>query len=315
MNLIIPKITIVILNWNGRQDTLECLESVQKIDYQNFETIVVDNGSQDDSVKTIREKFPQVMTIENGANLGFSAGNNVGIQYALSQGTDYVFLLNNDTVVDPQMLSELIDASTKYPEAGILGSKIYRYDKPETIWYAGTSWRTDTAKFLHIGYGKVDSQTDEAEVKETDYVCGCAFLIKTEVVEKVGMLDPKYFLLWEEADLCYRARKAGYKTLVVPKSQLRHKCSASFIGGHKAPHYQYFWWRNRFLWVEKNLSFAETTKVYPVIVKQIVKEVINYLKSQTNTQEKLTAKAALQGFRDYLLRKFGDCPASMRSQN
>lgn len=313
MNSIKPKVIIIILNWNGKQDTLECLSSVEKIEYENFDTIVVDNGSQDGSVAAIQKKFPQVTIIENRANLGFAEGNNVGIEYALSQGSDYIFLLNNDTIVDSQVLSELIDASDRYPDAGILGSKIYQYYQPEKIWYAGTEWKANVAEFSHIGWGQIDNDLDWAEIKETEYVCGCAFLIKTEVVKKVGMLEPKYFLTWEETDLCYRAKKAGYRSIFVPNSKLWHKVSASF-GGNKAPHYQYFWWRNRLLWIERNFGFAQAAKLYPVIFYQIARQVRRYFHPHTSSQEKLKIKAALQGVKDYLMRKFGGCPSWVHSQ-
>lgn len=313
MNHTAAKIIILILNWNGRQDTLECLESVQHIDYPNYQVVVVDNGSIDDSVIAIKEKFSHIHIIENKANLGFAAGNNVGIEYAIKQNADYIFLLNNDTTVDSQLLREFIEASEKQPDTGILGAQIYIYKDPQKIWYAGAKWLPEQAKFIHLGIGEVDSGKDWQEVRETEYICGCALLIKTEVIKKIGVLDSRYFLMWEETDWCYRARQARYHCLVVPKAKVWHKISASFSGGDKAPHYQYFWWRNRFLWIEKNISFPASLKLYWVILKEIRRQLRRYLNSSTTQQERLRIKAAWQGINDYIFRRFGDCPDWVRS--
>lgn len=313
MNNKVAKIIILILNWNGKEDTIECLESIQHIDYPNYQIVVIDNGSTDGSVIAIREKFSLVHIIENKANLGFAAGNNVGIEYAVSEGANYVLLLNNDTIVDSQLLREFINASEKHPEAGILGAQIYIYKYPQKIWYAGVKWLPEQAKFIHLGSGKIDAEGDWQEIRETEYICGCALLIKTEVIRKIGVLDPRYFLMWEETDWCYRARQAGYRCLVVPDSKVWHKISASFSGGDKAPHYQYFWWRNRFLWIEKSISFPTSLRLYWVILKEIRRQVHRYLNPSTTQQERLRIKAAWQGINDYIFRRFGDCPDWVRS--
>lgn len=314
MNSTASKIIILILNWNGKQDTLDCLESVQKIDYDNYQIVVIDNGSTDGSVSAIRDKFSEIHIVENKANLGFAGGNNAGIGYAIKQNADYIFLLNNDTTVDSQLLRELIKASEKHPDAGILGSQIYIYKHPQKIWYSGAKWLPEQAQFIHLGSGEVDRGEDGQEVRETAYICGCALLIKTEVIKKIGVLDSRYFLMWEETDWCYRARKVGYRCLVVPKAKVWHKISASFSGGDKAPHYQYFWWRNRFLWIEKNISFPASLKLYWVILKQIRRQLRCYLSDSTTQQERLKIKAAWQGINDYIFRRFGDCPDWVRSK-
>ena len=310
----VPKIYIIILNWNGKKDTLECLESVQQINYPNYQVVVADNGSVDGSVSAIQEKFSDVHIIENQENLGFAGGNNVGIEYAVAEGADYVFLLNNDTTVDTQLLWAFIEATEKYQEAGIFGAKIYMYKSPEKIWYAGAKWLPEQAKFIHLGQGEFDSKIKWQQIKETEYICGCAFFIKTEVIKEIGVLDSRYFLTWEETDWCYRARKAGYQCMVVPNAKVWHKISASFSGGQQAPHAQYFWWRNRLLWIENNLSFSVSLKSYWVILKQIRRQVRCYFNPNTTEQERLTIKAAWQGVVDYLLRRFGNCPPWVRGE-
>ena len=313
MNKVTPQIFITILNWNGKKDTIECLESVQKIDYPNYKILVVDNGSIDDSVIFIKENFPEVIVIENGANLGFAAGNNVGIDYALSQGADYILLLNNDTVVDSQMLWAFMDATEQYPGAGILGSKIYFYGETQKIWFAGGEWLPNQARFIHTGYGKIDNGKDWEKIQPTDYICGCALLVKAEVVKKIGMLEPKYFLIWEETDWCYRAKRAGYKCLFIPESKVWHKISSSFNGGDKAALYQYFWWRNRLLWVEKNIYFLEAISIYLVIFIDVLRQLRKYFHPETTNQERFIYQATLQGVKDYFFRQFGNCPEWVRS--
>ncbi|HET6516311.1 MAG TPA: glycosyltransferase family 2 protein, partial [Thermodesulfovibrionales bacterium] len=132
-----PKIAIIVINWNGRDDTLECLASVRQVDYPHFEVIVVDNGSSDNSVEAIRNAFPEVTVIETRENLGFAGGNNVGMRHALKNRSEYIFLLNNDTVVDSQILKSFIRSSRLLPRDAILSAKIYYYSNPDKIWYAG----------------------------------------------------------------------------------------------------------------------------------------------------------------------------------
>src|SRR5436309_4726879 len=148
-----PKVHIIILNWNGRADTLECLASVQRINFPDFETVVVDNGSTDGSEEAIRAAFPDITFIQTGENLGFAEGNNVGIRHAIECGADYVFVLNNDTTVDPNILAALVAEAEKNPNAAILGPKIYFYDRSDVINSAGGSINYETLERGHIGFG------------------------------------------------------------------------------------------------------------------------------------------------------------------
>jgi GT2 family glycosyltransferase len=309
-----PKILIIILNWNGKEDTLECLESTIKIDYDNYEIVVVDNGSTDDSVKSIREKYPQLKLIENKANLGYAEGNNVGIRYALSENADYILLLNNDTIVDKNLLTNFIEASQAYPQAGILGAKIYYFNTPDKIWFAGGTWKIDKADSQHIGVNQIEDNVSWNDIKEIDYACGCALLIKAEVVQKIGLLDSRFFLLWEEVDWCYRSKKLGYQCLIVPSAIVWHKISASFVGGQGKSMQQYFMERNRLLCMEKHLPFNQILSVYKrVILPQIYENLRGYLSPNSNSHKKARCKVSLEAFRDYIQRRFGNCPSWIRS--
>ncbi len=263
-----PKVTIVIINWNGWEDTIECLESLYRIDYPNYEIIIVDNHSHDDSVKKIKDysKGKELIIIENEENYGFAGGNNIGIQYALKNfKPKYILLLNNDTIVDEDFLEELINAGEKDTQIGILGPKIYYYDKPDVIWSAGCKISWKFARGIQIGSDEVDKgQYDDQ--KEVEYVSGSAFLIKTDVIDVIGLMDRKYFLYFEESDWTLRANQAGYKSLYVPTAKIWHKVSRSG-GGISKPTGLYYITRNRWIFMKK---WAKKSDYWIFMVYQVL---------------------------------------------
>jgi GT2 family glycosyltransferase len=241
---------IIILNWNQEKDTSDCLSSLAKIDYPNYEVILVDNGSTDGSPDRIKAKFPEITLIKNGVNLGFAEGNNVGIRHLLSKPFDYALLLNNDTVVEPNFLSGLVNAAEREKEAGILGPKIYYFDDPNKFWFAGGFISRLTGRPYHRGLNRIDSgQYDD--IAEVDFITGCAMLIRRDVLEKLKGLDPDYFNSYEDADFSLRARALGYKLLYVPGSRIKHKF-AQAMGGKFSPFYIYYRVRNSLIFLRKN---------------------------------------------------------------
>lgn len=219
-------VSIIIVNWNGWRDTVECIASTRQLDYPNFEVIVVDNASTDDSVGRIREHCPEVRIIEAGENLGFAGGNNVGIRAALKAGAHYVWPLNNDTVVEARALSQLVEAHAAHPNAGALGSKILFFDRPKTVWFAGGFISKTWGWTQHRGESETDSE-ENLSPSPVDYVSGASMLVPSLVLEKVGLMREEYFLYWEEVDWCTRIRKAGFDVLYVPASRIWHKVGAS----------------------------------------------------------------------------------------
>jgi GT2 family glycosyltransferase len=314
---------LIILNWNGKKDTLACLASLKNVSYKNLSLIVVDNGSNDDSVEAIKNEFPEVLILETGQNLGFAEGNNVGIRHALAHGAEAVCLLNNDTVVDPEFISAFVKAAATSSKIGILGAKIYLYESQRQMDHLGGMWNPRKASFDLVGNRAVDDGVSWETMKPIDYVCGAALFIKREVLESVGLLEPKFFLIWEESDLCFRARRFGFEVMTCPSSKIWHKVSASFVGGK--PHSTYFWWRNRLLWIARNCTKKEKWKIYLTIlfpeifhlwklywIKLLELSVLKRYpkKPFLAKQEKLLKyKAALQGIQDYRKKRFGNGPA------
>ena len=285
-NSALPKVAVIILNWNGWKNTVECLESIDQNDYPKYEIILVDNGSIDGSVQKIWEyregkirveskffrydksdkplkiikppvKLPsnfnkELVLVENSVNIGFAKGVNLALQLAIRQQAEYVLLLNNDIVVDPHFLSEMVNQAEKIDQFGIGGPTIYYYDRPVTIDFAGeniTLWRVK---------GK-ENRRKLANPVQVDKIEGSCMLIKVAVLDTVGLLYPKYWAYWEETDLCFRAKKAGFKIVYIPEAKIWHKVASS-IGGEGNLKRQYYLNRNRILFAKRNLSPSDQAK-------------------------------------------------------
>jgi GT2 family glycosyltransferase len=323
MSLTLPKIAIIILNWNGLKDTIACIDSVSAIDYPHFEIILVDNGSTDGSVSVIRDRFPHVHCIALERNLGFAAGNNVGIEYALKSGFDLILLLNNDTVVAPDLLHRFVDGFASEPQAGILGARIYLFSAKDTLDHLGGMWIKKEAKMHLIGFREKDPTPLPSALIPLDYVCGACMIIKRSVFESIGMLEPRYFLYWEENDFCLRAKRAGFLCFSSPEARIWHKVSASIVGGR--PHATYFIWRGRLLWIERHYSSLEKRGIYcrvifPAFFKLVKFQLLKRMQlcllrlfrphADFSAREKKLRdySAALAGIRDYVLKRFDQGP-------
>jgi len=243
-------VCVVLVNWNGWRDTLQCLESCERLAYPHFEVIVVDNGSTDDSVARLRSRFPDLRLIETGANLGFAGGNNAGMYAALGMGAAYVWLLNNDTVIDPASLGALVDAVRADATVGLAASKIYYQDKPDTLWYAGGYLSPLWGWSRHRGADEPDEgQYDALTVVE--FATGCSLLARAGAVTSIGPMDESYFLYWEDIDWSARARRAGWRVVYVPGSRVWHKLGGSKPGGGRHMRWRYEG-RNRLLFYRRH---------------------------------------------------------------
>lgn len=225
-----PLVYIILVTWNRKDDTLECLRSLKKISYPRYRILVVDNASADGTQEAVRSEFPDVEYIYNQRNLRYGGGNNVGIRHALDCGAEYLLLLNNDTTVASDFLTQLVDAAEKNPIVGMAGPKIYFYDQPNRIWYAGGKISWWQGWLSHRGIREIDTGQYNRE-EPTDFITGCCILARKNVIENIGLLDESYFIYGEDVDWCLRARNAGFTLLYVPNANVWHKLSVS-TGGH-----------------------------------------------------------------------------------
>lgn len=260
-----PTVSIIILNWNGLEDTVECLESLKKITYPDYKVVVVDNGSEGDDARLLREKFGDyIHIIENDRNYGFAEGANIGMRYALANlGPDYFLLLNNDTVVDPDFVGELIEVALTDKKIGILGPKIYYYDDPEKVWFAGGNINYWLGRLWHRGIGRIDSR-HFGVIADVDFISGCCMLISRDMLSSVGLLDSAFFFGTEDYDISIRAARSGFRVLYVPGAKIWHKIGRSTgrTGRRPTPFVAYYVVRNHFILMEKHwskLQFATST--------------------------------------------------------
>lgn len=255
------KVAIIILNWNGGSVTLDCLNSISKITYPNFRVFLVDNGSVDGSIEMLKKQVEpsSIRFIELKENHGFTGGNNIGIKIAQREyDPDYFLLLNNDTVVDARFLTELVYPFEFDNQIGITVPKIFFYDKPATLYYAGGYLNKFSGLGSHCGWKKEDAPEFNIS-KEITFANGCSMLIKKEVIEKVGMLDDIYFAISEDTDYSSRVLAQGFKMRYVPSSFLWHKegyVSKKNIGNWFR---MYLTTRNLILFQSRNASFGVKT--------------------------------------------------------
>ena len=274
-----PKVFIIILNYNGKDFIKRNLLSVFGIAYPNFKVVLVDNDSADGSLEIAMGEFSKAIIIRNSANLGFSAGNNVGIRYALERGADYVMLLNVDTVVEKNILSDLVWPMEEDQKIGI-ASPLIREGNSPNIWFSGGK----------ISWLKMKTAHERKERQEnyfgSDYISGCAMVVRSEVFKGVGPLDEDYFLYWEDADFSVRARRAGYKLMVNPASRIRH-----FESSERKKDSKLYWMVfSGLLFFRKNSPFWMRPWIFAYILARKLKNKID-LKLERKIDAKIVSKA------------------------
>lgn len=243
-----PFVVTVILNTNRRDDTLECLASLKQSTYKNQHIIVLDNHSSDGSVEAIRASFPAVQVIELAENRGYAGNNNVGIQAALDQHADWIFVLNEDTCLAPDCFEQLVKLGESDPQIGMVGPMVYHHDEPDMIQSAGgfmnRNWEAG-----HIGKDEKD-QGQFSIPRPVEWLTGCSILVRRAVIEQVGALDERFFIYFEETEWCVRARSGGWRLIHVPQAKLWHK---GVQRDYKPkPAFTYYCTRNRFFMLAKH---------------------------------------------------------------
>jgi len=221
-----PLSCIVVLNWNGADDTLACLESLAGMMSASCRVLVVDNGSTDRSVERIREAFPDIELLLLPSNIGYAGGNNSGFRRVLELGAEFVIFLNNDTLVDAGFCAPLLETLQRNPTAGIAVPKIFYLDRPDTLWYAGGVVTLSTGLIRHVGLRKKDApQFNRPAI--TGYATGCCFAMRCRDFEEAGGFDEGFRMYAEDVDLSLRIRSRGMTVNYVPSSRVWHKVSAS----------------------------------------------------------------------------------------
>ena len=221
-----PLVYILLLNWNGWQDTLDCLKSLHTLSYPNYQLVVVDNASTDDSEEHIRAAEPGICILQAEANLGFAGGNNIGIRHALASGAEYVWLLNNDTIVDSGALSALVSRAQLDASIGFVGSKILYAHQPHLVWFAGGKVMPHNGAAGHEP-AEVPDNDNLPPPQITAYVTACSVLARREVIEEIGGLPEQYFLYYEDVDWQFVGRRHDWVSFDEPKSVVWHKVSAT----------------------------------------------------------------------------------------
>jgi GT2 family glycosyltransferase len=289
---------ILILNWNRREDTLACLESVSKINYPDLKVCVIDNGSTDGSIEAVQEQYPNFEQLLLRENKGYAEGNNCGAVHALAQGVDYLYILNNDTVVDPQSVQILVSAAEADEKIGAVGPLMYYFSEPDRIWSAGGAmdWKKGTC--LNIGLNEIDRKQFSNQ-RLVDYIAGTALMVKRSVWEKVGPFDKRFFMYWEETDWCSRARAAGYDLVIVPQAKIWHKISPTQQAA--SPFIIYYMVRNNLLMLSKSRPGLAFLLPWFFVMKGVLVTAFRYLTSG----KKALGKAYLNGAWDFYMGRFG----------
>jgi hypothetical protein len=246
-----PSVAVVLLNWNGLSDTLECLESLSQCSYAPLSLYVIDNGSREKIGGVIRERFPRVRLIENAKNLGFAEGNNQGIREAMQEGYDYILVLNNDTIVDQDFLEPLISRMEKDPSLGAVSPLILYASPPNFIWFAGGEPLFFGLHARRFYFRKNVEKYPHKTPYNVGILSGCCMLVSRKVWEQLGLFDPLYFSYWEDTDFCHRLREAGLKMAIVPQSRIWHKVSSS-MGGMNNPVSLYLMGRGGVIYLRKH---------------------------------------------------------------
>ncbi len=301
---------IIIVNYNGFEDTMDCISSLGNLRYENKKIYVVDNNSPDKSGKLLKNTINSIKNLEIEfiqleQNIGFAGGNNIAIKQAINEGFDCVWLLNNDTVVDDVSLDTLVDTMEDNDKVGIVGSKIYFFGSNK-IWFAGGNVNIFGIS-SHRGYCEDDSKGMLYRNTEvTGYITGCSLLIKSEVIQEVGYLDEQFFLYYEDTEFNLRAKKKGWSILFEPKSLVWHKVSASTKSEFHdhAPVLDYYDIRNHIIFINKTYSHIGKLLPYLGVVYKFIKKHIRLIvRSESRKKEKI--KCVYRGLNDGLVNKSG----------
>ena len=296
MNCQEPLIYIVVLNWNGISDTLDCLRSIYSSTHTNFQVLVIDNNSINDELSIIKQQFPEVISIQSQKNLGFTGGCNLGIQYALHQSAQYIWLLNNDAIVFPNTLASLVAKMQKDPKIGMVTPVVE--SENYTYWGTYLDIKTQTRR----NFSSIED-LNLAEEASPQNIClwGTALLIKTEVIQKVGLLDDAFFAYFEDMDYSLRVTSAGYKNVLCTDALIRHgKNNQSQI--NRPDHYHFYMARNEYIFWFKYLTRSQKSAFRRKYISRMIRKSAGYLEAKAIS----ASDACLDGLWSALKNRSGE---------
>lgn len=292
-----PTVCIIVVNYNNFEDTDECLSSVQDINYPNYCVLVVDNGSTDESGKKLAKKYEGFNFLHKSKNDGFAGGNNAGMKKALDNGVDYLLLLNNDTIVTPNILHSLIEAGENNPKSGIIAPKVVEYSGNRVL----ESGRELNCNKIHLKSPHGGKKLDELKgIEPANIVSGCCMLLKDCLIQDIGFLDStRFFFGGEDIDFCLRARDSGWEIITQQNIFIRHKGSGTSTAG--SPFQRYHFVRNKLYLYQKHPdNFPIWALIYRIII-----DGMRAIKS-IYTGDKEKTKAILYAYIDAILGKGGN---------
>lgn len=285
-----PTVLAIILNWRQPDLTIECVKTLKESTYQPLEIVVIDNGSNDDSVTVLRRSLTNTTILSLSENVGFARGANYGLRWAKKRNYKWVFLLNNDAFVTPTTLEQLIEATAE--DIGLLSPKIFYKDNPERIWFAGAKQHPQLLEMRETGQGKQDGPLWQT-TKDVDYLVGTGLLINLTAVSKVGFFDETYFMYYEDLDWSIRLRKAGVRLRFVADAYLYHQVSFS-SGGQSSPSQMYHQAKSSIIFFTQHAKQGNPFLIFLFRSGSVVRKIISLL-WQNNLP---TLLSYLRGLRD-----------------
>lgn len=298
-----PKVSIVILHLDNREALEGCLRSCRAIRYHNHEVIVVQNGSRvpldPGDVDCLVGRRASV--VKSPFNAGYAGGNNLGIRVALAQGAEYVLLMNDDTEVDPGFLDALVQAVERLPRIGAVGPKIYYFDQPTRLWFAGGGFDPRTCQVVAPRADELDDGAETA-LTPTDWLTGCCLLMTRQALERAGLLDERFFLYWEDVDWCLRLRASGLQSVVEPSARIWHKISLS-AGGTDSSLKAYHKTRSHLL-----LAHLHAPRSFPTLLEGLLRDIAWLLVKSSDRERFRKVRAYVAAVKDYARGRTGRGP-------
>jgi GT2 family glycosyltransferase len=297
-NLSIPKIVAIILNTNRKMDTLACIQSIEENQYPNIQIVVLDNASTDGSADAIKTLYPHVNILVLNENKGYAGNNNVGLEFAIKLNPDWIFVLNEDIILDKNALDEMMCEAKENPKAGIIGPLVFHFDEPEIIQSAGGSF-TKNGDSIHISQNEKDSGQYEKPF-EVSWISGCAIGVRLEAIQQAGLIDERFFYYWEETDWCFRIKEKGWKAIIVPKAKIWHKgVQRNYL---PSPNVTYYATRNRLLFNKKH---KVSLLIWMKTVIELLRITLSWSLRPKWKHLHANRDALVQGFMDFLKQRWG----------